>query len=175
MQNIYTYTAHSADETEQKVTFTLRDHSMSVELDKPSKEVEETLPTEKDDLETGLASDLQSRLQPVATALMERALHSFSVADVDAVAQDDGLQVTAWIRTGGLRLAPIVFSFEHVEDPEAAQAFAQELSRRKTSVARPERPSETFDYWASWVLAGLLLITTLMILARLRTRDDEAE
>jgi hypothetical protein len=174
MQHVYTYTAQSADETEQKVTFTLHDHSMSVELDKPLK-IEEALQAKKDDLETGLASDLQSRLEPVAAALMERALHSFNVADVEAVAQDDRLQVTAWIRTGGLRLAPLVFNFKHVEDSEAAQAFAQELSRRKTSAARPHRPSEPFDYWASWVLAGLLLIVSLMILARLRTRDDETE
>jgi hypothetical protein len=106
---------------------------------------------------------------------MERALHSFSVADVDAVAQDDRLQVTAWIRMGGLRLAPLVFNFKRVEDSEAAQAFAQELGRRKTSITRPHRPSEPLDYWASWVLAGLLLIVSLVILARLHTRDDEAE
>lgn len=169
--NTYTYTARSADQPEHVVTFTLHDHSVSVEPGAPLEHVERALQAEKGETEAGGESRIQPWLKPMAVSVMERVTRPFSVADVDASAEDGGLQVTQWVRTGGLRLAPIVFVMKRVDNPEAAQAFVEELERRKTFATRPGKFRGPLDYWGGWFLVGFVM--TILLWIGLRRGNEE--
>jgi hypothetical protein len=167
-EDTYTYTARSAENPELVVTFTLHDHSMSVELGAPLEQVEKALQAKHDGAESQASP--QPWLKPVAVSVMERVTRPFSIADVDASAEGDGLQVTQWFRTGGLRLAPITFIMKRVDNPEGAQAFVKELDERKTSTAHPGKFRGPLDYWAGWFLTGLLM--SVLLLVGLRKKDS---
>jgi hypothetical protein len=81
------------------------------------------------------ADPSQAWLKPLVTLLLERGTRPFHVADVDASAENGSLRVAAWNRSGGLRLAPIIFAFGKIDNPVAAKAFAKELNRRKQAAA----------------------------------------
>jgi hypothetical protein len=168
MENTYTYTARSAAYPEKVVTFTLYDHSMSVELGVPLEHIERAVVSEGDETEieaeAGIEHEALSHawLKPTAVSLLQRGTRPFSVADVDARTDNDGLRVTAWARTKGLRLAPVTFSWDEVDNPEGAEAFARELKRRKGAAAYPGRFPGLLDYWASWFSMGLLLLVLLL-------------
>jgi hypothetical protein len=50
-----------------------------------------------------------------------------------------------------------------VDNPEATQAFVEELEQRKASVAHSSRVPTWLDYWASWLLLGSLVILLPLI------------
>jgi hypothetical protein len=166
MEDTYTYMARSADDPARAVTFTLHDNSMSVGLGAPLEHVERALEPE---------GEVRPRLwlKPLAVSLLERGTRPFRVADVDAGAEGDWLWVTAWFRTSGLRVAPISLIKGRVDNPEAALAFVEELNRRKASAAGPIKLLEILDYWATWLLAGFLLIGLLGIWRRSRLSESE--
>jgi hypothetical protein len=85
------------------------------------------------------------------------------------------LRVVAWTRLGGLRLAPISFDMEQVDNPEATDAFVKELQTRKTSVTGAEALPGILDDWASWFATSLLLIIGLLVFVGLRQRDEAAQ
>lgn len=156
-ENTYTYTARSAVNPSKVVTFTLHDHRMSVELGAPLEHVERALGIEEGETEAEQEARIQPWVKPMAVSVIERAARPFNIADVDVNAQDARLQVTSWIRTTGLRLVPVVFLMEQVDNPEAAHAFAKEVEERKASAAHPGLFRGPLDYWASWLLAGLVM------------------
>jgi hypothetical protein len=162
-ENTYTYTARSAEDPTQVVTFTLHDHSVSVELAAPLEHVERALSGEEGEAEAASKAEIRPWLKPMAISVMERVTRPFNIADMIASAEDDRLHVKAWVRAGGLRVAPFVLMMEHVDNPEAAQAFASEVEERKATAGHPGRFRGPLDYWASWLLAGLVMGTLLWI------------
>jgi hypothetical protein len=171
MENTYTYTARSAENPERVVTFTLRDHSLYVDVGVPLEHAERALQARgaEDD---AAAQHVEPWLKPMAVSVMERGLRPFDVGDVYADANNGGLQVTAWVRAGGLRVAPVIFSMAQVDSPQAAQIFAEELEHRRTTVGRPRKLPGLLDYWGSWLVAGFS--ATVLLAAWLRKRYGEA-
>lgn len=167
MENTYTYTARNAEDIREVVTFTLYDHHMSVDLGAQMENIETALESEANGEERMALH--QPLVKPVAAALIERGLRPFNVSDVDADVEDERLRVRAWIRAGGLRLAPIRFRMGRVDNPKATQAFVEELEQRKASVARSSRVPPWLDYWASWLLLSSLV--SLIPLIWLRKRE----
>jgi hypothetical protein len=164
MENTYTYTARNAEDTHEVVTFTLHNHHMSVDLGAPMENIETAL-------ESGAGGKEQIALhqpwaKPVTVALIEGGLRPFDISDVDADVENERLKVCAWIRAGGLRLAPIRFRLDQVDNPEATQAFVEELEQRKASAARSSRVPKWLDYWASWLFLGSLVILLPLIWLR---------
>jgi hypothetical protein len=161
MEDTYTYTARSIENPEQVVTFTLQDHHMSVGLGAPLEQIETVLQQidadEEAGEEAGQGAQAKLWLKPLAISLLERNVGPFRVADVSAAAEDDWLRVSAWYRAGGLALAPIALVDGRVDNPQAAQAFAEELDRRKSEVSGAFGLLNVLDYWFTWILAAALM------------------
>ncbi|MBS1253790.1 MAG: hypothetical protein MAG451_02843 [Anaerolineales bacterium] len=155
MRDTYTYTARSAEDPAEMATLTLHDHRLSVELGGALLEQVEKLFQGGEATEDGR---LPPWLVPTIAWLVQQALRPFSVADVSASVKGDGLWVTAWLRIAGLRLAPLTVGWKRVDNPDAARSFVKELNKRKVSAAHPGKYPGPFDYWASWVLVGFLLV-----------------
>jgi hypothetical protein len=183
MGKTYTYTARSADNPERVITFTLRDSRMSVGVGAPlehverairlggGEEVEEEI-EEEAEVEVREAERTKLWLRPLAASLVERSTRPVHVDDVVANLADDWLQVRAWIRTGGLRLIPVTLIDGRVDNPVAAQDFVEEVHERKTVSGL--NVFGVLDYWATWVLAGLLALVMFQRWRRRGSDRDEA-
>ncbi|MGD8465242.1 MAG: hypothetical protein PVI09_15350 [Anaerolineae bacterium] len=165
MENTYTYTARSLEHPEQVVTFTLQDHSMSVDLGAPLEQLESALQQLETEEAAGAEGSPQRWLRPMAVSLLERGIGPFRVTDVRAAAEEDWLRVKAWYRAGGLAVAPVTLIDGRVDNRQAAQAFVQELDRRK-SEAGSLGWLNVLDYWFTWVLAGILLVGLFQVWRR---------
>jgi hypothetical protein len=190
MENTFTFTARSAYAPEKVVTFTLFDESMSVELGVPLEHLERALAGREEAEETEEAMEAEPAevqeedeapaamsayyaLKPVAVSLMERGGQPFSMADVSARAEDGGLDVTAWVRAKGLRLAPVRFAWDQVDNPDGAKAFAREVRARNRVTSRPGRFDGIMDYWISWLAFGALILA--LFWPRKRRHEPEAD
>jgi len=156
MEDTYTYIARNADDPAQVATFTMFDHSLSVGLGAPLEQIERVLETKGEEQEAREPIESRLWLKPVAVSLLERGVGPFRVADVNATAKDDWLRVSAWYRAGGLALAPITLIDGRVDNPQAAQAFVEELDKRKSEVTAFGLLN-VLDYWFTWILAGALM------------------
>jgi hypothetical protein len=196
MENTFTYTARSRENPERIVTFTLYDHHLSVDLggviehvdrvlrhepegeqaDGPAKEEEQE---GAEELEAGEAHTSSRRgpslavIKPAAVSALERGTGPFHVRDVAADADGDSFRVTTWIRAGGLRAAPVQFSWRSVDNPEGARAFAEELRHRQHAASHPGRFPGPMDYWLSWLLLGGLALA--LFWPRGRGGEQESE
>ena len=156
MKNTYTYTARSAENPEHVVTFTLIGDHMSVGVGAPLEKIEQTVEAVSGEAES--AADLKLWIKPMAVSLVERGTEPFRIADVDADVSGDRLSVQGWIRTGGLRLAPLTLTEGRVDNPAAARAFVDEIAERKAEAGGPLMPFALFDYWATWFAAGIFFL-----------------
>jgi len=157
MKDTYTYTARSADDPDEVATFTLHDHSLSVELGGALlAQMERVFQPEAGEADG--EKPLPPWLKPALRALLPRLLRPFSVADVTVSTKEDGLWIMAWVRAGGLRLAPMTVGWKRVDNPDAAQAFVKELNKRKVSAAHPGRLPGPLDYWGIWLLMVFLVL-----------------
>jgi hypothetical protein len=180
MAKTYTYTARSAENPERVVTFTLRGSRMSVGVGAPLEQVERAIelgrgdeePEEKGEegaeIEVGETEKPKLWLRPVAVSLVERGTRPVHVNDVVANVADDWLKVRAWIRTGGLRLLPITLIDGRVDNPVAARDFVEQVEERKTVSGFD--PFELLDYWATWVVGG---VVALVMLRKWRRKGSE--
>ena len=166
MEKTYTYTARSIENPEQVVTFTLQDHRMSVGTGVPLEQFETILQHEDTGDEATKEGEAKPWLRPLAVSLLERGVGPFQVADVHAAADDDWLRISAWYRAGGLALAPVTLVNGRVDNPQAAQAFVEELERRKSEVTGALGALNILDYWFTWILAGVLIFGLLQIWRR---------
>ena len=179
MENTFTYTARSALAPEEVVTFTLYDDRMSVDLGAPIEHVERALqdmqekPEAEEEEEEAKASFYA--IKPTAISLLERGTHPFRIGDVSAQARNGGLAVTAWVRAKGLRLAPVHFGWEQVDNPEGAHTFVEQLRARKEAASSPGWLRGPMDYWASWLLLAGVLATALFWPRRRDEEQDEQE
>lgn len=156
MENTYTYTARSAIQPEKIVTFTLHDDELSISVGAPLEQVELAVAgiTAEDEDE---APEAQLWLKPLALSLIERGTGPFNIEDVDAEIDKDRLKVNGWVRLGGLRGGAITLMDGRVDNPDAAQAFIEELAERKAELTSPVLP---LDYWITWigVLSSLVIL-----------------
>jgi hypothetical protein len=150
----FTYTARSATHPERVITFTLYDHSLSLDLGVPLEQIERAI--QGQETEAGAEEQSSNWLEPIALALLQRGASPFALDDVDAEAKNGSLSVTAWLRPGGLRLAPMTMAWDEVDNPTGANTFVQELERRKEKVPTQSAFIGPFNYWASWLLGGLI-------------------
>ena len=161
MENTYTYTARNIENPEQVVTFTLQDHHMSVGMGAPLEQIETVLQEvdsgKEATGEAGQGAQAKLWLRPLAVSLLERSVGPFRVVDVNATAEDDWLRVSAWYRAGGLALAPITLVDGRVDNPQAAQAFVEELEERKSEVSGALGLLNVLDYWFTWLLGAALM------------------
>ena len=186
MTKTYTYTARSAENPERVVTFTLRDSRMSVGVGAPLEQIETAIQIgrggeapEEGEGEAGAEAEVMEAerpklwLRPVALSLIERGTRPVHVDDVVAKLTDDWLQVRAWIRTGGLRLIPIALIDGRVDNPVAAQDFVEEVRELKTDAGW--RAFGLFDYWATWIVAGIVALVSFQQWRRKGSEKDEGE
>lgn len=155
MHDTYTYTARNAENADELATFTLYDHSLSIEASEILMEQIDRL-VEAGKSETEF--EVPVWLKPVVAWLAQEVLRPFSVADVSARTHDDGFWVTAWVRAAGMRLAPLTLGWEHVDNPDAADAFVRQLNTRQMSAPHPGRFPGPFDYWAAWLIVAVLVV-----------------
>jgi hypothetical protein len=192
MENTYTYTARSADDPTRVVTFTLYNDQLAVGVGVPMEQVERSvrasLAEARDEaegeggavIETATATEGEGGeeagvwAKPLAVSLVERATRPISISDVDARLRDGDLRLTAWVRTGGLRLAPLTFRVDRVDNADAAEAFVSELERRKRAASAPGIFAGPLDYWATWLLGSALALTLLIVGLRKHDGDTEA-
>jgi hypothetical protein len=160
MEDTYTFIARSAHNPDKVATFTLHDDTMSVDIGSPLEYLERALQTSEEDepeaQNNGQGELALPWLKPTAVRLLQRVTRPFSVSDIDASSAGNGLYVRAWVRVGGLRLAPVVLAWDEVDNPDATRAFIAELNQRRQATAHPGRFRGVLDYWASWLVAGLV-------------------
>lgn len=162
-EDTFTYTARSTNDPNKMAMFTLHNGNVSVDMGNALMErVGEAHDTFSDE-ETD--SNLTTWIRPAATGAIQKLAKPVPLADFDAeMSEDGGLRATAWLRAGGLRLAPIMMTWSEVDNPEGAQAFVTELRNRKESVQhKPTQPSP-LDYWLSWIAIGFVVTIALPIL-----------
>ena len=174
LENTFTYTARSLENPENVVTFTLHDHSMSVDMSVPIENLERALQSAAEAEQKMIPISQLPWLRPVSASLIQWGTHPFRVADIEASLEGYRLGVLAWIRLGGLRLAPIPLPIEPVDNPEAAEAFVKELSARKDTAESPGRFQGPLDYWAGWLLSALLIIIPTLIWLRGKDKEGRA-
>lgn len=173
-ENTFTYTARSAQDPEKMAMFTLHNGSVSVQLgDTLMEQAEEAYESFRDEDDTRLTT----WIKPVATGSLQRLMQPIPLADFDAEVKGEALQTTAWIRARGLRLAPVMMTWQEVDNPSGANAFVNELQERKEVMADSGRLPDPFDYWATWITIGLITIVlpiTLMRQLRKRQRRNNS-
>jgi hypothetical protein len=110
-------------------------------------------------------------IKPAATGSLQRVLQPVAIEDFDARTEGDNLQIIAWIRARGLRLAPIMLNWKQVDNPVAAQAFVTELQARREAVAPETALDAVFDYWLTWLVLGALTVAVPLLYLRLLRRQ----
>jgi hypothetical protein len=170
-ENTFTYTARSTQDPQKMAMFTLHNGTVSVQLGdtlmEQAEEAYESFRGEDD-------GRLTAWIKPVATGSLQRLLLPIPLADFDADVQGESLQATAWIRAGGLRLAPVMMTWQEVDNPDGANAFVNELRERKEVTADSDRLPNPFDYWASWIVIGLAaIVLPIMFMRQLKERRSD--
>jgi len=165
-ENTFTYTARSAGDPGKMAMFTLHNGSVSIDLGNALMEqVGEAYDSASDEAKDD--QKLTTWVKPAATGAIQKLIKPIPLADFDAEMSDDGaLQTTAWLRTGGLRLAPVMMTWQAVDNPEGAEAFVTELQNRKETIQDKNMPLSLMDYWASWIVIGIMSIALPILFIR---------
>lgn len=163
-----TFTARSAYDPEKTATFTLQNGSVAINFgEKLRQQVEEAIASfDKND-----SNVLQNVAKPAVSATMQKMMEPFPIQDFSAELDGEQLQAQAWVRAGGLRLMPIMFHWDHVDNPDGAAAFVRELEQRQAAASSINRFPGALDYWAIWVLAGITAVLVPILLWRQRPRS----
>jgi hypothetical protein len=166
MENTFTFTARNATDPRKVITLTLHGTWLSVGMGPALEQFERAAETEGE----AQAASLPNRLwlRPMALSLLERTRGPLPVGDVFAKIEGDNLSLKAWLRAGGLRSVPVTLVDGPVDNDEAARAFVEELSQRKTQEEPVFGFLELLDYWATWILGISAIIGALAIWRRRR-------
>lgn len=170
-KDTFTYTARSSDNPEKVATFTLHNGSVSLELGNALVEqVEQAF----DAMLEGESKSNKFRawMRPAATGSAQGMIKPVPINDFDAHAEDDSLQATAWVRAGGLRLAPVTLNWQHVDNPSGARAFAEEVKQRREAEEQSGRLPGIFDYWITWLVTAVLFIVLPVVFLRMRRPEQ---
>ncbi|HHX45164.1 MAG TPA: hypothetical protein GX714_14430 [Chloroflexi bacterium] len=161
MASTYTYIARSADDPRRAAILTLHGHRVSIE---PAAAPGYYLMAERMGGRQGTFGRFRRMMpwmMPAGISAMERLLHQdFRVSDLMVRTKDEGLSVSAWVRLGGLRLLPVTMTWNRVDNPDAAQAFVQEVDRRRRQAGAHRGLPGPLDYWASWLAGGMATVST---------------
>ena len=114
---------------------------------------------------------LASAAKPAVSASLQKLLDPFPLQDFAATLNGDSLKTRAWVRAGGLRLAPVVLNWQNVDNPVAAAAFVDELEQRQAEISGVSRLLSPLDYWLIWVLVGVTAVIIPIILRQQRDRS----
>jgi hypothetical protein len=164
-ENTFTFTARSGANPDKSATFTLNNGTVAVELGNAL--VEQISKAYDSFSDEEAVQRVSSWFKPAATGTLQKMIEPISLTDFDAEMSGDALQTTAWIRAGGLRLAPVMMTWQDVDNPEGAQAFVDELRDRKEQVEQITSAPDPFDYWISWLVMGLAALAVPILLIRL--------
>lgn len=157
----YTYTARSVENPEKVATFTLKDDLISMQL---GDAILEQFTSASAIYSSDEAFQMTDMLKPVVAALAQMLLRPFPLADFNASFNEGTLSTTTWLRPGGLRLFPVSITWSEVDNPDAAEAFANEVANRKGALVVQESAASLTDYWATWIAigaAGILFLNSL--------------
>ncbi len=170
-EDTFTFAARSARDPQKMATFTLHNGSVSVDLGNALMEqASEAYESYQDD-ESG--KNLATWISPVVTGTLQKLVKPVPLADFDADLTGDSLQATAWVRAGGLRLAPVMMTWKEVDNPDGAQAFVNELEERKDMLHEEQTRLAPFDYWISWLGMGLAAVALpIFFIRRWRRRSQ---
>jgi hypothetical protein len=149
----YTYTARSARDPNKVITMTLIDHQLQVDIPELLDTIGDIATSEEKLDQAG--KHLKSQAQPTTMKVAEAITGPIQLSDVNAKFKDKRLRVTAWKRLGGLRMAPLRLNILEVDNPDAAEAFVDELNERKMESAHQHKFTGPLDYWIGW--AGMIL------------------
>ena len=159
MAETYTYTARNAEYPDKVITFTLYNGHMRVNLTGVLEDLGEI--TAAEDKQAEARRRLKTQAQPTTLKVIENITGPLHVTDAKAsLSDDEHLRVTAWKRMAGLRFAPIMINAGRIDNPEAAEAFVEELDRRSETTEPVNRFVGPLDYWLGWigVLFGVFLL-----------------
>jgi hypothetical protein len=163
-----TFTARDAYDPDKIATFTLQNGSVSIDFgEKMRQQVAEAV----DKISNEQAGVLASAAKPVASASLQTLLQPFPLEDFAASFDGDSLKTRAWVRAGGLRLAPVVLNWQQVDNPAAAAAFVDALEQRQVETSGLSRLISPLDYWLIWVLVGVTAVIVPIILRQQRDRS----
>jgi hypothetical protein len=107
---------------------------------------------------------LKPQLEPATMKIIESISGPIHMSDVDVQLDGtggDSLSVTAWKRVGGLRLAPVSIKIGQIDNPEAAEAFVEEVDTRKEDSSHIGKFFGPLDYWFGWLGIGILMFLLL--------------
>jgi len=157
MSKTITFTARSQKEKRDVVTFTLLDDTLRINLTGLLQPVEDLSDAEAVKAEAKQA--LKKQIKPGLMKLSENLSGPIHVSDVRMTLNERAVSLTVWKRLAGLRMAPIRFRIEQVDNPDAAAAFLSELETRKNAVAHAGKFFGPLDYWAGWMcLFGIFIL-----------------
>ena len=165
----FTYTARSTHDPGRSVTYTLHDHHLSIQLGSSIEPVE-AIGGEGEEEQGGLHIQTSAWLKPLLNWLLAHNLRPFHLDDVSAQVRGDGLWVSAWYRTGGLRLLPLIIILTNVDNPGGARDFVERLRTRRDAAESASTYLGPFDYWATWVFGGLALL--ILVISQLYDREE---
>ena len=168
LETTYTYTARNVENPNRMVTFTLSDDHLRVDPTGVLEKVERIV--EAEDNQGEIQAQIESQLSPGMVKVVERLTGPIHVGDVHAELDENRLRVSMWNRLLGLRLAPVKMDMGQVDNPEAAQAFVEELEERQVEVEEPGKFGGPLDYWLGWI--GMVLgVVLLFRWPRLRRKN----
>ncbi|MCB8985744.1 MAG: hypothetical protein H6659_18090 [Ardenticatenaceae bacterium] len=158
-----TFTARSQDNPEKMATFTLQNGSISMQLaDALVSQVKQAFNVLDDD---GDKKTLQKWLETNDMSAQPET-EPIPVQDFEANLEDDSFQTIAWLREGGLRLAPVMLNWHHVDNPTGAEAFVEELQKRQKTASKHRKFPSIFDHWIAWFVAAAVLIALPVVFIR---------
>jgi len=167
-ERTFSFIARSATDTERAAVFTLRGDRLSIAPAGALEYLERHL--ESDQEEGSDQGAAMPWLKPAVARLLQH-LQPFDVRDVMAEASGEHLTVRTWVRGAGLRLAPLTFTWEDVDNPDAAAGFVRELERRRRARGERRRLPGPLDYWGFWGLLGAL--TGIAVQFAIRKDNDK--
>jgi hypothetical protein len=155
----YTYTARSANDPSKVVTFTIYDQWMQVDLTGILDKIRHLASAEEKP--EAARQIISTQFKPMMTKMLENISAPVHISDVNAYLEAGKLKITLWQRIKGLRLAPILFNMQRIDNQDAAEAFVNELNLRKSRTSHAGRFAGPLDYWLGWI--GLIILLVLLL------------
>lgn len=159
-RNTYTYTARSAEDVDELVTFTIEDDYLKINFGGVlAEKAEEILAA--DDKSAVVEEQLKSSIKPVSMQLISTMSKPTHLYDANVKYQNGDLHIWGWQRVARLRLFPFYFIIKSVDNKDSAKAFEKEIQKNKEEAPSINRFTGPLDYWLGWV--GLLGIFAFFI------------
>lgn len=159
MIDTYTYTARHVEDPEKVITFTIKGEYLEINVTGVLENIGKVI--SDDESKEALKEQIKTQATPTALIVMEEISGPIHLSDVEGkVAGENGdrLELKVWKRVGGLRAAPLRLSFGEVDNPQAAQAFIEELNDRREKIEHRGKFFGPLDYWLGWLVLAILVL-----------------